>query len=341
MTRKPVLISIFVVMVFAIAAVFDFLTDWAPSPMPLVSNDQDSDSLLWSENTSSEGNELASSEVPSSSQPSIELSWNDFSEETDPEDPPVNEDPADPDGILELTVSVSEPTDAENAKTMSRDALINAYETGSSAQRSLVINELKRRAQRATEINTEYHDNMLVGTTYNVRVIITRGIQGQLEVNASESAVTFMTDTIEPTAERVIDTETTMEVGVKLSGAGITADPKNLVWTLIPDGGEKTLSWLVTPIEEGNVQMLVEVVNKVDIGSQSIELEARNFPQPVTVSTDIWTKIGRFFSGVDTAVNTAQSIGMAIAALLGFGGIGALYAGIRKIFGRRTTEPTS
>lgn len=145
-----------------------------------------------------------------------------------------------------------------------------------------------------------------------------------------------MQATLEPTP---LDekTQTTSHVGVRLSGAGFKIDPAGTVWQTIPDGGSYTFEWLVTPTNEKASQLMVSVLNKVVLGDAEIVIEAQNFPQAITVTVDVWTRIGRFFTGVDAAIGTAKNIGIGVAALFGFGGIGALYAAIRTFRKRRNS----
>ncbi|CTQ53563.1 hypothetical protein LP7551_02087 [Roseibium album] len=192
-----------------------------------------------------------------------------------------------------------------------------------------VLEEFKRRQQRSTTVVGEIFPDMVYETEHNAFLTVARGRAGQKDVGLSADAMALHDATNEPVLIEETNTQTTARVGAQLIGAGFKIEPSVIIWRTIPDGMEDTFTWAVTPKKEGDLQLLVVLRNELHIGAETLNLPVSRFPKSITVSVGFWTKFGRFFSGVDTAVGTAKNIGISIAALFGFGGIGAFYAGIR------------
>lgn len=224
-------------------------------------------------------------------------------------------------------------------KAFSTPELNDAYDQASDVGKSAIISELERRALRVTGVIAELQEKMQYDSDYNVRVVVSRGHNGELSAEFSEDTRGFIAETIEPIVLTETDIQTTMLVGVGLSGANLVIAPKQMIWEVIPDGTENTFSWTVTPKREGTLQMFIDVRNKISIGDKTVELQVRQFPKVITVSVDVWTRLGRIIAGTESAISTAQKFGIVLAALFGFGGIGTFYAGIRawrKHLGTRT-----
>lgn len=219
---------------------------------------------------------------------------------------------------------------------MARSELLKAYPGADSVQRAAITKELLSRAQRTTKVVGEFFPDMTFGEEHNAFLTISRGTRGQEVVEISPSAQGLMSKTVEPMVLEATNTQTTSVIGAELVGAGFEVAPKSIVWRTIPDGMEDTFTWVVTPEREGDLQLLVVLRQKIEIGEETLNLPVNQFPKLITVSVGFWTKFGRIFSGVDTAVGTAKNIGVTVAALFGFGGLGAFYAGISAWRKRRS-----
>ncbi|MBO6759292.1 MAG: hypothetical protein JJ902_23415 [Roseibium sp.] len=220
------------------------------------------------------------------------------------------------------------PDPAPPLEELSDSDLAKLYQNSTSGRRAEILNILRERNQRATTVSGEFFPDMEYKEEHNAFITIARSRAGDDVATLSESASEMSATTLEPDAFDPVETETTNKVGVQLTGANFKIEPPEIRWYTIPDGYEETVSWVVTPEKEGNLQLMVVLRNKLEVGDTELDLPVRRFPKTVTVSVDIWTQIGRAVSGVETAVDTAQKIGVAIAAVMGFGSVGAAWAAI-------------
>ncbi|MEP3430187.1 MAG: hypothetical protein ABJN98_15995 [Roseibium sp.] len=220
--------------------------------------------------------------------------------------------------------------------TQSRTDLIKAYPAADSVDQALILKELLSRAQRATTVTGELFPDMVYDTEHNASLTVSRATFGQATAEVSANTRTLMQDTIEPIVLEATNTQTTSRIGAELVGAGFEIEPPGITWRTIPDGLEDTFTWKVVPKREGDLQLLVVLRNEITIGEETLSLAVNQFPKSITVSVGFWTKVGRVFTGVDTAVGTAKNIDIAVAALFGFGSLGAFYAGLNAWRKRRS-----
>ena len=235
------------------------------------------------------------------------------------------------DGDTKIALDVSR----EQLATLQTSDLVALYKAGQTfkandgvLQSNDILNEIIRRQQSATTVVGELFPDMTYDTEHNALLTVARGTRAQAKVELSEMSRSMMADTMEPVVIEKTETKSSRRVGAELMGAGFEIEPKGIVWRTIPDGREDTFTWKVTPKREGDLQLFVILRNEIIVGDETVDLPVGHFPKSITVSVGFWTKFGRFFAGVDTAVGTAKNIGVAVAALFGFGGIGAFYAGI-------------
>lgn len=212
------------------------------------------------------------------------------------------------------------------------------FTSANSEQRAIIIDEIEKREQRVTNITAELFPNMEFDTEHNAFVTVSRGRTGDKSVSVSPRAAQTFKATLEPTIINVVDAATTDQVGAKLIGANFNIEPSKTQWRYIPDGGEDKFSWIVTPKKEGNLQITIVLRNKLSIGDTVLDLPVNEFPRTVTVSVDVWTNIGRTLAGAETAIATAQNVGLTAVGLFGFGSIGAAWAAFNALRRRRKSK---
>ncbi|MEJ8474477.1 hypothetical protein [Roseibium algae] len=212
--------------------------------------------------------------------------------------------------------------------TLSTSQLAAKFATSGSAEQSEIIDLIKLRDQRVTRVSGEFFPDMAYEEEHNAFITVSRGRLGDSEAPASENTQLFTAGTMEPTAFEVKNTKTTNLIGAQLVGANFEFTPSEIQWRYVLDGGEDTFNWVVKPKKEGNLQLTVVLKNKLRIGDTELVLPVSQFPKNVTVSVDIWTKLGRLTTGAETAIDKAQKIGLGLAALFGFGSIGGAWAAI-------------
>jgi len=223
----------------------------------------------------------------------------------------------------------------------STSRLDDIYEHAESWLKAAIVDEIKLRQQRITHVTGEYFPDMNYEKEHNAHIYITRGHFGDVRPSASATAQEMAKQTAEPTGFEIENTATTNVIGAQLTGANFDIEPKDIIWRFIEDGGTDTFSWKITPRQEGLLQLTVILRNKITIAGRELDLPVSRFPRTVTVSVDVWTKIGRAVTGTETAIGHAQKIGMGLAALFGFGSIGAAWAAIGVVRKRRNQPATA
>ncbi|WP_094461927.1 hypothetical protein [Pannonibacter phragmitetus] len=208
------------------------------------------------------------------------------------------------------------------------------------AGRAAILKEVERRELRATEVSGEFFPDMVLNKEHNVYIYVSRGLQGETAAVMEEWAVTNKAETAEPGGMEPVQTQTSSTIGVQLSGTGFEIDTKDFVWREVPDGKTEIFSWKVTPQLEGKLQLTVDMRQKFFFGDQTIERPVRNFPRDVVVSADFFTWVGRVAGGVSVTLDTANRIGIAIAAFLGIAGVGGVGGLIQSLYRRRKTRAT-
>ena len=220
----------------------------------------------------------------------------------------------------------NDPQLLRNLQLSSLSKLAALYKDAPGNIRKAILEEVESREQRVTSVTGEFFPDMEHNKEHNTFITVTRGLVGETSVERSQTAQQLQNETAEPETIDVPNTRTTPEVGIKLSGAGFTIEPEGFVWRTIPDGEEDTFEWTVRPDDENASQLLVSVRNKVVFGDQEISLKVDEFPKTITVTVDIWTRIGRFMAAVGDFAKSTQGL----LGLLGVGSIGAIVTWLRR-----------
>lgn len=227
-----------------------------------------------------------------------------------------------------------------NLPTASRQDLIAIYPNIDGEQQTAILEELLKRDSRATTITGEFNTAMIADARHNAFVLVTRGRLGQDSSGTAPELVEFANKTTSPEAFKVTDTRTTQEVGVKLLGADFEIEPAGMIWKTIPDGHYATYDWIVTPKTEGqNKEIYIEVVQRISIGEKEIVLPVKRFPQAIEISADFGTLAWRFLTNTQSFLEAVEKVLLLIVAILGVGGIGALWSWIKSRIIPRRNEP--
>ncbi|SUB01574.1 Uncharacterised protein [Pannonibacter phragmitetus] len=206
------------------------------------------------------------------------------------------------------------------------------------AGRAAILEEVQRRELRVTEVSGEFFPDMVLDSPHDAFIYVSRGKKGDTVAATGPAAAMSIGATMEPVTLAPVQTETSSTIGVQLRGAGFDIEPKEMIWRQVPDGQEETFLWVVTPRKEGQLQLTIDLRQKLIFGGETIERPVRSFPKTIAVSADLFTRIGRAVGGVSVALDTANKIGVAIAAFLGIAGIGGLGTLIQYLY-RRLRPP--
>lgn len=222
----------------------------------------------------------------------------------------------------------------ENLTRLSLMELGKRHAQADAAGRAAILEEVQRRELRVTEISGEFFPDMVLDSPHNAFIYVSRGKKGDAVAATGPAAAMSISATMEPVTLVPVQTETSSTIGARLHGAGFDIEPKEMIWRQVPDGQEETFLWVVTPRKEGQLQLTIDLRQKLIFGGETIERPVRSFPKTIAVSADLFTRIGRAVGGVSVALDTANKIGVAIATLLGIAGIGGLGGLIQYLYRR-------
>ncbi|MBN8181004.1 hypothetical protein [Roseibium aggregatum] len=212
--------------------------------------------------------------------------------------------------------------------------LVDLFPNADGEQSSAIVDELLKRESRATTITGDFETQMTHEEPHTAFVLVTRGRKGEETVEQDEVLQDFADATDAPEAFKVADTRTTNEVGIRLHGADFEIAPKEMIWKIIPDGHYASYDWTVVPTKEGNNKSLfIEVEQRLRIGDVTRELRVDQFPQKVEISPSLQKRFWNYLANIQTFTEAMQTILVAVAAILGLGGIGALWSWIKGRLG--------